>query len=513
VNTPVKSLSITALGLTAFFAAVSQCAAGPVALEEFDYSVGAINGQNGGTGWAGPWTDTDNPAALVVHPGLTFTDANGVPLATFGNALGPTRSSGVAQRLLTTPIVGTPGTSLILSAIIQSNVPGATFTQATLGNSSGVSGSTFTIGELPETDPRAANWGLQDPNGTALFSSKPVIANAPTWLVAEIDFASSGDRIRLWVDPPVTDWFTAPPDISETIAHQTTFKFSGVFWQTQQGQQVDEISISTALTSTCVPPPNTTMVAWYPFDAIAGSPPSTPNLATANSGVVFGATLVPGVVGNALSFNGISDYVDSPSSIVTNFGPAALPSTCTPGSGGSFSSCPGDFSIDTWIKVDPAVFFRQTVILDKRSGSPPAIFGYSLFLDPGASGLRLGLQLADGGGPGGFDNFLSRVVRPPFTALPLTDGNWHHIAVTVQRGAAPEIRWYHNGLPFGPVLPTSRVGSLVNPSPLRIGARVASPPLTGFFEGALDELEIFNRVLTPTEVLNIYNAGPFGKCR
>ncbi|HXO28543.1 MAG TPA: LamG domain-containing protein [Thermoanaerobaculia bacterium] len=257
--------------------------------------------------------------------------------------------------------------------------------------------------------------------------------------------------------------------------------------------------------ATCVPPPNTTMVAWYSFDTVAGTPPLTPNLATGNSGRVFGPpTVGTGEVGNALGFNGTNNYVESPSTIVTNFGPAA-PSNCT-GSGG-YSSCSGDFSIDAWIQVSPAVASSQTVIVDKRSGSPPAIFGYAFFLNPGG-GLELGLQLADGAGSG-FSNYLSPAVTPP-----LADGHWHHIAVTVQRKSATGILWYHNGVNFGvPGNPTTRQGSLANASPLRIGTRTAAPPLSGFFKGSLDELEIFNRVLTPAEVHGIFSAGPSGKCK
>jgi hypothetical protein len=121
--------------------------------------------------------------------------------------------------------------------------------------------------------------------------------------------------------------------------------------------------------------------------------------------------------------------------------------------------------------------------------------------------------LADGTGTG-FTNFLSSVVSPS-----LGDGNWHHIAVTVRRRVpTPLIRYYHNGVPISPLNPLSanpvgRQGSLVNNSPLRIGTRTAASPLTGFFEGDLDELEIYNRFLKPVEVKSIFNAGPFGKCK
>jgi hypothetical protein len=96
----------------------------------------------------------------------------------------------------------------------------------------------------------------------------------------------------------------------------------------------------------------------------------------------------------------------------------------------------------------------------------------------------------------------------------LTDGQWHQVAVTVSRSSSTGIQWYHNGAAvLSPGNPTNRPGSLVNSSPLRIGTRTASSPLSGWFNGDIDELEIFNRALTGNEVLSIFSAGPFGKCK
>lgn len=268
----------------------------------------------------------------------------------------------------------------------------------------------------------------------------------------------------------------------------------------QGGISLDNLCVgeAKALPSTCVFPPNTTMVAWYPFDETTG--PLSANLATANTGMQFNSpTSIPGMVGRALSFNGINNYVESPSSIVTNFGPADFPPSCS----GGYSTCQGNFSIDAWIRVDPAAASLLTVILDKRSGSAPAINGYHLFVLNGS----LGLQLADGIGSGS-SNYLSPGLTPP-----LTDGNWHHIAVTVQRTALSGIIWYHNGNLIGTSNPTDRLGSLNSNSPLRIATRTADTPLTGWFHGDIDELEIYNRVLTPQEVASIFQAGTFGKCK
>jgi concanavalin A-like lectin/glucanase superfamily protein/beta-propeller repeat-containing protein len=256
------------------------------------------------------------------------------------------------------------------------------------------------------------------------------------------------------------------------------------------------IKISGQAGTVCVPPPSGTMIAWYPFDEPLGS--VSANLATGNAGVQMrGPARIVGKVDRALHFNGIDQYVESPSSIATNIGPATL-APCS----GSYSNCPGDFSIDTWIRVDSFSFGVLTV-LDKRIDTLNAVKGYHFFVYQGS----IGLQLADDLGFG-YSNYLS----PPLTPS-LTDGGWHHVAVTVRRNSITGIGWYHNGVLVGTNDPTDRLGSLENPSALRIGTRTAASSLTGWFAGDLDELEIFNRELLPAEVAAIATADSAGKCK
>ena len=246
----------------------------------------------------------------------------------------------------------------------------------------------------------------------------------------------------------------------------------------------------------CVDPPNTSMVAWYPFDETTGN--TSVNLASGNTGVWkwqgSPPVPVPGKVREALSFNGAGQYVESVDSIATNFGPAST-AACT-GSGG-YSTSPGDFSFDTWIEVPPGAP-SSMVLLDKRG-----LTGYAWYLSAG----KMGLQLVDGLPPSpGFTNYFSQAVT-------LNDNSWHHIAVTIQRSGTPSIIFYHNGVSAG-TASTGRLGSLVsNGTSLRIGSGYSYVQPNGWFLGALDELEIHNRVLTPTEINGIFQAGSDGKCK
>jgi hypothetical protein len=250
----------------------------------------------------------------------------------------------------------------------------------------------------------------------------------------------------------------------------------------------------------CDRPPTGTMVAWYPFDEAVGN--TSANLATGNTGVWSPTppTPVDGVVAGALNFNGINNYVDMPDSIVTNFGPAGG-ATC----GGSYSTCQGNFSIDVWVYVPSFPSYYVYAIVDKRDSHPHgyelALYGNS-FYSPYTSMV---VQLADSTG--------YTIYGSP--SLPdLTAGAWHHVAITVKRRGTPSglLTWYLDGASKG-TSAIAHTGSLVNHSPLRIGANGAANGGSNSFNGSMDELEIFNRVLTPAEVQAIFAAGSSGKCK
>ncbi|HEV2689506.1 MAG TPA: putative Ig domain-containing protein, partial [Bryobacteraceae bacterium] len=99
----------------------------------------------------------------------------------------------------------------------------------------------------------------------------------------------------------------------------------------------------------------------------------------------------------------------------------------------------------------------------------------------------------------------------PSTLSP-TDNSWHFYAVTVERGSSSGIQFYLDGqLMTGTGNPTLHPGSLSNTSALQLGK-----PTTGSstnFKGGLDEVELFKKALSGTEVLSLYNAGTAGKCR
>jgi hypothetical protein len=213
------------------------------------------------------------------------------------------------------------------------------------------------------------------------------------------------------------------------------------------------------------------LAAWWPLDEPAG--PKAAEFLAKNDGLhVAGPTPVTGAVGRrALRFDGVDDFLEIPNHPDLNFGT-------------------GDFSFAAWIRTSQNSGVQS--VLDKRRNG----MGYHLYLHNG----RLGLQLADGR----FDNYTSQAV--------VSDGAWHFVAVTVERGRKDGIRWYLDGTPVGPPNdPTGHPGSLSSVSPLRFAVRTVSR--SGWWNGALDEPALFNRVLTPAEVLAVRKAGSAGLCK
>jgi hypothetical protein len=166
-----------------------------------------------------------------------------------------------------------------------------------------------------------------------------------------------------------------------------------------------------------------------------------------------------------------------------------------------------DFSIEAWVKVLPFVSPRpgtlpsqSMVIVQKRAPNPyyAAGPGYALTLNEG----RLTFWLASSG----------LITNPAVISSgpDLRDSMFHHVAVTVQRGATNGGRLYVDGQLVQAFNPTSQRGSLANTYPLYIasGFQQVDSPLTGY----VDELAIYNRALSPDEVMAIRMAGAAGKC-
>jgi uncharacterized repeat protein (TIGR01451 family) len=249
---------------------------------------------------------------------------------------------------------------------------------------------------------------------------------------------------------------------------------------------------TTVFGDNCTQPPSG-LTGWWPFDELTGPAAAdiSGSLPSDNGSYVGAPTPSVGEVGKGLCFDGIHDYVDVPGRPKIDFGT-------------------GSFTLDLWVKTTAGQGVET--MLDKRQSSPGLLKGYSLFLYNGLVGLQMadnsGSSLSCGTSPSAAcTNWVAPVGQ-------VADGLWHLIAVTVNRGSTTGGTFYVDGRVVGTFDPTVRSLSLDNTSDLWIGA---SHAIAGsgveYFPGCLDEVEIAQRALQLNEIVAIYAAGAFGKCK
>jgi hypothetical protein len=188
--------------------------------------------------------------------------------------------------------------------------------------------------------------------------------------------------------------------------------------------------------------------------------------------VGLGTTTAPtmGKIGQALTFDGSTSYITAGDANGANVGLS-------------------DFTISAWIKT-PAAGSGFPRIVDKDFGTD----GYAFYIDPaGSTGVALAGMYQDGG-------------RVSDGAKNVFDNQWHFVAVTAHRNGTAD--YYIDGGVDGPSYDiSSKSGvALSNSSDLIIGR---PSPLSGTdaFGGAMDDVRIYNRALSSSEVQQLYNLG------
>jgi len=278
---------------------------------------------------------------------------------------------------------------------------------------------------------------------------------------------ATGDALQFW---PLTVYgLQSLPCAGGDVTNSVLVDLNGVY-STWDKTEIGDVEIGCS--EKCLPPP-WAMVAWYPLDENSVAAKAE-DIVWDRDGVFSGTTSVSGMVSAARRFNGSSDFIRVPSAVQHNFGV-------------------GDFSIDLWVRSTASTGLQ--VMLDRRDTTGGSR-GFSLFLGNGT----LGFQLGDGFG---FTNY----PRAGFFA----DGLWHHVAVTVDRDQPNGLVMYVDGVGV-PKDPTPHAQSISSAADLYIGSRAPSFGQI-FFAGDLDEIELFNRALTPAEVQALYSAGKQGKCK
>ena len=225
-------------------------------------------------------------------------------------------------------------------------------------------------------------------------------------------------------------------------------------------------------TTLSMPSNNLGLVAHWTFDGPTISGTSVTDVSgQGNTGTLTnGPTVTPGIEGQALSYNGTNQYVDTNSHI----------GTLTTSSG---SAC-------VWAKNNRA--YNSGVaeaIFDQGDTSGNTEFGLLHFSD---NNIYAGFQT------GGSDH---RVILAA-TAANWPQGKWTSYCLTWTSGGTTSL--YVNGALIG-----TQTGTVVYNSTdtLRLGYYWWSGSGNNYYSGSIDDFRIYNRALTAYEVSQLYNAG------
>lgn len=92
----------------------------------------------------------------------------------------------------------------------------------------------------------------------------------------------------------------------------------------------------------------------------------------------------------------------------------------------------------------------------------------------------------------------------------LTTGTWYHIVATMDYGATNGLKLYINASNVATGNDSGATYATANKNIITIGADTdnAGTPYSGrYFDGIIDEVTIWNRVLSSTEITTLYNSG------
>jgi hypothetical protein len=267
---------------------------------------------------------------------------------------------------------------------------------------------------------------------------------------------NDGDTFTLLTYPSRTGSFTAlnlPPE---------------AVWQASNAPTAFTITAS----SVCTPPANG-LVAWWPGEGSASDLFGT-NDGTLRNGVAFAA----GEVGQAFSFNGINQFVSTPT---------------------AFTNLANTFTIEFWAYPTTALAITTEANsgISGTSSQRYAIFPYQGGGQNAGAGVSVGTN-----GISVFESGANFLPSPLVYQAAIT--GWTHVAV-VYTNKQPLL--YVNGVLVRIGLTSLRAS--VYPSAGFGGSVLAY----GYYAGLLDEVSIYNRALASNEVAAIYSAGSSGKCK
>ncbi|MEE9336829.1 MAG: DUF4347 domain-containing protein, partial [Methylococcaceae bacterium] len=217
---------------------------------------------------------------------------------------------------------------------------------------------------------------------------------------------------------------------------------------------------------------STGLVGHWVFDTDA-TDSSGSNDGTLTNGAAIDTTSTTNIVGDGkLSLDGTNDYVDLDSHI------------------SSFSGL-NEGTISAWIKTTDTTESTIFGLSDKNDSLSLIKFGIEL------DGRLKWLN---------YNDTVNDVVG--YSTQTVNDGLWHHVAITVNSSGNT---LYIDGkvanatYSVGSTTTQSFFNDITNIDKIDIGHSVRDSTIDGFFDGQLDDVRVYNRALTTSDIANLYN--------
>lgn len=198
------------------------------------------------------------------------------------------------------------------------------------------------------------------------------------------------------------------------------------------------------------------------------------------SGAVGGVTSASGKVGNAFKFDGSSGYINMNNPGNLNFGT-------------------GPFSLEAWVNWNGGGNSGALNII-RKSNYPVTGPGSGYWLRIGKDTKIIEFSVGATTGSEG----------QSIITAPISSGTWHHVVAT--KDSSGTIKLYVNGESQGIVLRQSSHADATSEAPFTLGAWNDRFGITELFPGMIDEVSVYNRALSSSEIQAIFNVGSAGKC-
>jgi hypothetical protein len=198
----------------------------------------------------------------------------------------------------------------------------------------------------------------------------------------------------------------------------------------------------------------------------------------ANNGTLTaGPVVAKGKIGQALNFDGTDDYITAGS-------PASLDDIAT------LTTC-------AWVYPETMPSLSGYRIIDRKtSGS--------------AGGWEFWLYNNNGYLVPGVYRYFSSTDGHWFGDADITVGAWSHLCVTYNSSSASnDPVFYVNGVPIATTEYTAPAGTADSDAGEEF--RIAWSPSSGFFDGPIDDVRVYNRIFSASEIWDLYQLGASDK--